>query len=436
MLKLLFSVVGLLCVVGAAAGDDWPQWMGPGRDNVWRESGVIEEFPEGGPEVLWRAPVAGGYAGVAVAGGRVYVADYVTEENVKVDNFSRDEFTGTERVLCLDEATGQELWSHTYPVNYSVSYPAGPRCTPIVHGDWVYTLGTEGHLFCFDAASGEVIWEKHLPTEYGAKTPLWGYAAHPLIDGEKLITLAGGPGAHAVALDLATGDEIWRTMEAEETGYSPPSIIEAGGVRQLILMHPAGIAGANPDTGEVYWTQEYEATNGSIIMTPVRSGPYLFAGGYSKKNILLELAADSPSATTVWRDANRKGLTPINVQPFVEGEVMYGVDDNGMLYCVEIASGDRLWETGQPLSSERPVGSGTAFLVKNGDRFWLFNELGELIIAKLSKEGYEEIDRAKVIEPTNLAFGRDVVWCMPAYANRRAYIRNDAELVCVNLAAP
>lgn len=431
--------LALACVAAAwgttALADDWPQWMGPERDNIWREEGVLETFPEGGPKILWRAPVAGGYAGPAVAGGRVYVTDYVTQEDVKVDNFSRDEFSGTERVLCLDESTGEVVWRHEYPVNYGVSYPTGPRCTPIIHDGLVYTLGTEGHLICFDESTGSVVWSKDLPAEYDAETPLWGYAAHPLIDGDQLITLAGGEGSHAVALDRRTGEEIWRTMTTEERGYSPPSIIEAGGVRQLILMHPGGVASVDPATGESYWSEPYEATNGSIIMTPIRSGPFLFAGGYSKKNILIELAADAPTAKTVWRDQNRKGLTPINVQPFGDGEVMYGVDDNGVLYAVDVASGDRLWETGQPLSSERPVGSGTAFLVKQGDRFWLFNELGELIIARLSPAGYEEIDRARVIEPTNLAFGRDVVWCVPAYANRRAYVRNDVECICVDLAA-
>jgi outer membrane protein assembly factor BamB len=174
---------------------DWPQWMGPNRDNVWREESVLETFPEGGPRVVWRVPVAGGYAGPAVSGGRVYVTDYMTEENVKVDNFDRKQFSGTERILCLDEATGKEIWKHAYPVDYGISYPAGSRCTPNVHEGKVYTLGAEGDLFCLDAKTGQVVWSKNLPKDYQAKTPLWGYAAHPLIDGQKLICIVGGRGA-------------------------------------------------------------------------------------------------------------------------------------------------------------------------------------------------------------------------------------------------
>lgn len=113
--------------------------------------------------------------------------------------------------------------------------------------------------------------------------------------------------------------------------------------------------------------------------------------------------------------------------------MLYGFDQNGTLYGVQLATGKRIWESNEPLSSKRPVGSGTAFIVKNGDRFWMFNELGELIIAKLSPAGYQELDRAKVIEPSNVAFGRRVVWSAPAWANRRTYLRNDNECICVDL---
>ena len=121
-----------LCIAAIAAADDWPQYMGPQRDNVWRETGIVKELPADGPKIVWRVPVAGGYAGPSIAGGKVYVADYVTADNVKVANFERKESTGTERVLCLDEKTGQEIWHHEYPVKYTVSYPAGPRCVPNV----------------------------------------------------------------------------------------------------------------------------------------------------------------------------------------------------------------------------------------------------------------------------------------------------------------
>ena len=162
-------VLGLMLHVVSAAADDWPQWMGPKRDNVWRETGIVEKFPEGGPKILWRQEIGGGYAGPAVANGKVVITDYVSESDVKVDNFARKEFTGEERVHCLDEATGKILWTHKYPVKYTISYPAGPRCTPNFDGDRVYVLGAEGDLFCFNVADGAVVWSKDLKKAYGAQ---------------------------------------------------------------------------------------------------------------------------------------------------------------------------------------------------------------------------------------------------------------------------
>jgi outer membrane protein assembly factor BamB len=417
--------------------DDWPQWMGPKRDNVWREQGLLDRFPEGGPNVVWRVPVAGGYAGPAVADGKVYVTDYVTDDNVKVDNFDRKEFTGNERALCLDAATGEVIWKHEYPVKYNISYPAGPRCTPTIDGGRVYTLGAEGNLFCFNADTGKVVWQKNLPIEYNTKTALWGYSAHPLVDGNKLICVVGGDGSHTVAFDKSTGKEIWRALSAPEQGYSPPTITEAGGARQLIVTRPDGVSSVDPETGEEHWSQPYEATSGSIIMSPVRWGNHLYVGGYSKKSLMLELAEDRPASDIVWGNKAQHGVSPINVQPIVVDGTMYGFDESGWLYAVEIPSGRRLWQGTEPVSARRPAGSGTAFIVRQGDRgnrFWLFNDSGDLVIAELTPEGYKEIDRAHLIEPTNTAFGRDVVWCMPAFANKRMYVRNDAECICVDLA--
>ena len=434
-LQQLLPMFFVVFMTTSLFADDWPQWMGPKRDNVWRDEGILEAFPDDGPRVVWRVPVAGGYSGPAVADGRVYLTDYVTKENVKVDNFDRKQFSGTERVLCLDEATGKEIWKHEYPVRYRISYPAGPRCTPTVHEGKVYTLGAEGDLLCLDTQTGNVEWSKNFPSDYQAKTPLWGFAAHPLIDGDRLICIVGGRDAHAVAFDKDTGDEIWRALRTLETGYVPPSIIEAGGVRQLILFHPSAVASVDPESGKLYWSVPYEATNGAAIMTPVHEDNLLFAGSFSNTNILIELDQDKPAAKTLWRDRSKKAISPVNVQPFLQDGTLYGFDQNGLMYGVELKTGERLWQSGKPVNTERPSNSATAFIVKNGERFWMFNEHGELLIAKLSPKGYEEIDRVKVIEPTNNAFGRDVVWSPPAWANRKVYLRNDKEFLCLDLAA-
>jgi len=408
--------------------------MGPKRDNIWREEGIIKEFPEGGPKILWRAPVAGGYAGPAVVDGSVYVMDYVTSDDVKIANFERKPSSGTERILCLDEATGKEKWKVEYPVAYDISYPAGPRCTPTVDGDKVYCLGAVGDLHCLDVATGEILWKKNFLKDYNTKTALWGYSSHPLVDGDNLICVVGGEGTHAVAFDKNTGEQKWAALTAPEQGYSPPTIIEAGGVRQLMLLTPNAVTSVDPATGKEYWSVPYTATNGSIIMSPVVDGDLLYVGGYSNQSLLLKLADDKPAAEIVWANKGQQAISPINVQPYTENGILYGFDQKGTLRAVELAAGKRLWETSEPVS-ERPANSGTAFIVRHGDVRWMFNDSGDLVIAKITPAGFEELDRAHVIEPTNDAFNRRVVWCAPAFANKRAYIRNDEECICVDLAA-
>jgi outer membrane protein assembly factor BamB len=381
--------------------------------------------------VLWRAPIAGGYAGPAIAAGRVFVTDYVTDADVKVANFERKASTGTERVLCLDEATGKVLWKHEYPVTYTIAYPAGPRCTPTVDGDRVYTLGAEGNLCCLNVADGNPLWSRDLKADYQTKAALWGWASHPLVDGDRLVCVVGTEMAHSVAFDKHTGKEIWRAGKAPEQGYSPPTMIVTGGKKQIVFMKPDGIYAVEPATGQILWESPYNADNGSIIMAPVQVGEYLYVGGYQEKNLLLKLGPDRPEV--VWRNKPKHGVSAVNVQPFVADGLIYGFHEKGDLRAVAIPSGEVVWKGGGPLG-ERPQGSGTAFIVRQADRYWMFAETGDLVIAKMSPAGYSEIARAHLLEPTNTAFGRNVVWCGPAYANRSIVVRNDKEIVRVSLA--
>ncbi|PYK58270.1 MAG: pyrrolo-quinoline quinone, partial [Verrucomicrobia bacterium] len=214
--------------------DDWPQWLGPQRDDVWRETGILEKFPAEGPKVRWRTPIGAGYTGPAVANGRVYVMDRQLTPGVSNPSnpFARGEIPGSERVVCLDEADGKIRWKHEYDCPYAVSYPAGPRATPTVNDGKVYTLGTEGNLICLDTEKGKLIWSHELTKDYKTKTPMWGFAGHPLIDGKKLICLVGGEGSVAVAFDKDSGKEFWRALSAKEPGYCPPMIYEFAGKRQ------------------------------------------------------------------------------------------------------------------------------------------------------------------------------------------------------------
>lgn len=434
--KLMLPAVVVLLAAPLAPADDWPQWMGPKRDNVWRETGILDKFPEGGPKIVWRTPIAAGYTGPAVAGGKVYVMDRVLGKgatNPENPFDTTNKIASTERVLCLDQKTGKELWKHEYDCPYQISYPAGPRCTPLIHEGKLYTLGAMGNLICFEADTGKIVWQKDLPKEYKTKPALWGYAAHPLIDGKKLITLAGGEGSHVVALDKDTGKEIWRAGTQPEQGYSPVFITEAGGKRQMVVTGPRAIYAVNPETGEQYWTTPFSTDSGCVVMTPIRSGEYLFVGAYNHKGVVLKLTSDKPGVEVVWQNKKDHGLVPVNMQPFLQDGVVYGYDDDGSMYAVELPSGKRLWDGPGPVLGEQRRGAETAYLIKNGDRFFMFADTGHLVIGKLTPKGYEETDRAKVIEPTGAANGRKVVWCAPAFADKKMFVRNDKEIICVEL---
>lgn len=430
----------------AAPGDDWPQWLGPQRDGVWREKGILDKFPADGPKTVWRTPIGGGYAGPAVAKGRVYVTDRQLANGAKnPDNpFQRGNVGGTERVLCLDAANGEVVWKHEYACPYTVSYPAGPRCTPIVDEGRVYTLGAEGHLICFDAANGDVQWKHDLKQDYGVETPLWGFSAHPLIDGDKLVCLVGGEGSVAVAFDKRSGKELWRALSAAEPGYCPPIVVEAGGARQLIIWHPEAIESLDPETGKVYWTQPFSVRSGLSIPTPRKLGDLLFVTSFYNGSMMLRLASDKPAAELVWKGKSNSeqktdGLHSIMATPFLEDGHIYGVCSYGQLRCLEAATGKRVWET---LAATGATGErngaddrwANAFLVKHEDRYFLSNEKGDLVVAELTPAGYREISRAHLIEPTGQAMNRDVVWSHPAYANKSVYLRNDKEIVRVSLA--
>lgn len=431
------SLIVWLLFVGLswpAQGEDWPQWLGAERASVWREQGVVETFPSGGPQVVWRAPLGGGFAGPAVAEGRVFVMDYVTDEPPTPSASRRDKLLGTERLWCFSADNGQVLWQHAYERPYHMSYATGPRSTPTVDQDRVYALGAEGDLMCLRVSDGTVVWSRNLVQDYGCSTPNWGYACHPLVDGQKLICLVGGENSVAVAFDKLTGKEIWRALSAKEIGYSAPVIIQAGGTRQLIIWHAESINALDPETGKLYWSEPLTPDWGMAISTPRSDGTYLFVGAIEMKSAALKLATDRPAAEVLWYGEKGVGIEPTISTPFLQEGYMYGVDREGELRCVELATGRHVWTTYAATTAGRPVDNASAFLVKHEDRFLVFNDQGELIIARLSPAGFQQLSRAKIIEPTLRSYGRLVVWSHPAFAQRCVFARNDREIVCVSLA--
>jgi len=444
-------LTGMVCfgiglATAAVFADDWPQWMGPQRDGVWRETGIVETFPAEGPPVRWRTEIGGGYAGPAVVGNRVYVTDKQLPKGTQdPDNpFARGRTPATERVLCLNDTDGTIVWKHEYECPYTVSYPAGPRTTPVVRGGRVFTLGSEGNLFCLAAESGELVWERNLKTDYQhEQSPVWGYSANPLLDGNRLICLVGGQGTAVVAFDAESGKEVWRALDSagpHGPGYSSPVIVEAGGTRQLIVWHPTAINSLNPETGAVYWSHRFESNQGLSVATPRIVGDHLFISAFYNGSLLMKLDRTKPAAVPVWRRSGQNerltdALHCLMSTPVLDGDKIYGVCSYGELRCLDLNTGDREWSTFEA-TSRQSARWGNAFLVRHEDRYVLFSEQGDLILARLRPEGYQELSRAHLLEPTGPAQRRDVVWTHPAFANRNAYVRNDREIVSVSLARP
>ena len=435
MTKLSVCLLLGLSLTAQIFGEDWPRWRGANNDGAWNESGIISSVPEDGLKVLWRTKINGGYAGPAVVGDHVYVTDYIRKSGDATNGPGTvNKIQGAERVLCLDAITGDLVWKHEYECPYEISYPCGPRATPTVDDNRVYTLGAEGHLFCFNRESGEVLWSKHFKSDYGAKTPIWGHSAHPLVDGDLLYCVVGGEGSVAVAFDKMTGEEKWKAISASEQGYCPPSIIEAAGQRQLLIWDADKINSLNPETGAVYWSVPLKPEYSMSIAAPQQAGDLLFASGIGNVGAVLKLGKNQPAAEVLWTGNARTSVYSANATPFIEKGTVYGVDcRSGGLRAVDLETGKRLWEVYAPTTGSRRMGHGTAFIVKNNDQYLLFSETGDLVFANLSPEKYEEKGRFHVLEPTGEAFGRNVVWSHPAFANGCCFARNDEEIVCVSL---
>ena len=429
---IVINCLRLCCVlaaVGAVRADEWPQWRGPDRDGTWRESGLVTTFP--GPElaVRWRAPIGSGYSGPTVADGRVYVTDRLAEPQQ------------VERVHCLDWQTGNSQWTYTYDCPYeSVGYTAGPRAAVSIDEGRVYVLGTMGHLHCLDAARGTVLWKKTPGVDYQVRVPIWGCSAAPLVDGELVIVqLGASDGACVVALDKRTGAERWRALD-DPASYSAPIIIRQAGQRVLVCWTGANVAGLDPATGHVHWQHPFAPRRMVInVPTPVVSGDRLFVTAFYDGSLMLKLQPSELSVEPIWRrrgasERDTDALHAMISTPYFEGDYVYGVDSYGELRCLDARTGDRIWED---LTAVPKARWATIHMVRNGERMWMFNERGELLIGTLSPQGFHEISRAKLLAPTTdqLSQRDGVCWSHPAYAYQHIFARNDRELVCASLKA-
>lgn len=415
-------------VIPSLRGDDWPQWRGVNRDGEWRETGILESFSSSELKPKWRVEIGAGYCGPTVANGRVYVMDRVTEPD------------STERVHCFDEQTGKTIWSHEYACDYGrIGYPAGPRASVTIDAGRAYALGSTGRLHVFDAASGQIVWQKDLDQHYKIAMPIWGIAASPLVFENLVILHIGGEKACIVALHKATGEEVWRALD-DRAQYSAPILVQQAGEPVAICWTGDSAAGLAAATGKVLWRHAWKPRNMPIgVATPVVENDRVFFTSFYDGSLLLKLRQDQPAAEVLWQrigqnEKNTDALHSIISTPVFDGGYIYGVDSYGELRCLDAITGERVWED---RTAVPPARWSTIHFVKNGGRYWMFNERGELIIAKLSPQGYHEISRSKLLEPTldQLRQRNGVCWSHPAFANRHVFARNDKELVCVNLAA-
>ena len=420
--------LSLIASCASAKADDWPQWRGPHRDGVWPETGIIETFPETELDILWRAEISSGYCGPTVAAGRVYVMDRILKPEQ------------AERILCFDARNGKKLWTYRYDCPYrGVQYDAGPRASVTIENGRAYALGTMGHLHCLDASSGKILWKHDTDAQYKLRMPVWGLSAAPLIEGDQVIVQIGGEGdACVVAFNKMTGRESWRALP-DKPSYSASIAIDQAGKRVVVVYTGENVVGLNPKTGKVHWRYPFPPQRMVIgIASPVLHHDMLFLSNFFDGSLLLKLRQDTLAVDKVWlragpSETETDALHSIISTPYLSGDYIYGVDSYGELRCLDLVTGDRLWESLEAVPKARWA---TAHFVVNGDRVWIFNERGELIISKLSPSGFEEIDRAKLIEPTldQLRRRGGVCWSHPAFANRHVFARNGKELVCANLA--
>ena len=441
-LAIFFS---LTVVASRGVADDWPQWMGPQRDGIWRESGIVEQFPEGGPKKIWSVPIDHGYAGPAVANGRVFVMDRVAEEPEDARKAMTEGVPGKERIHCLDATDGKKIWEHSYDVLYKISYPSGPRTTALVDGEMVYCLGAMGHLLCLKVDNGEVVWQKDFMKDFAMERPLvWGWSAHPLIDGNRLICLVGGKDAGVVAFDKRSGKELWRSVNATEIGYAAPVIHQTNEQRQLIVWHDVAVRGLDLANGKQYWNIPFPAYEGIqrpavTISNPTLGDDRLFVSDFYNGSLMLQLDKSKPDADELWSSPQDVGGHKDTLNTLMAAAIMrdghvYGFAGDGEFRCLNAETGKVIWRDYAPIGGKKALFS-TVFIVPNGKRYFLYTDQGELIIANFDTNGYSEIDRAKVMKATSFARGRDIVWSHPAFANKRMYARNDEELACFNLAA-
>lgn len=412
--------------------DDWPEYQGAGRLNIWKEEGLPESFEDGDLKRVWSTPVAAGYGGPTVSGDLVMLMDRPDETH--------------ERVVCVDRRTGKQKWTHAYPCRYEqVDYGYGPRACVTIDGGMTYSMGTMGHLHCLNAETGTVVWARPLRKDFKVAIPIWGMTSSPLVVDDMVVVqaAAGAEGATVMAFDKLTGKERWRAFK-DKAGYVSPMLIKQGDQKVVVAWTGERIAGLDPATGKAYWEIPTPPTRMPInVPGPVLNEDHtrMFLSVFYDGSKMIALNPDKPAAELLWKriginERKTEALHCMISPPLIQDGYVYGIDSYGQMRCLDAKTGERIWEDQTAVPKGRWA---TVFMVWQAgtNRVWALTEQGNLILAALSPQGYREISRAKVIDPVTPLRQRPegaVLWVPPAFADGCLYIRNDRELIKVQIA--
>ena len=393
--------LALLLVVPLLVAGDWPQWRGPKRDNVAHLPGLPDNLPDKLP-ARWRMPIGGGYGGISVVGERLYVMDRQKDPEV-------------ERVLCLDTQTGKTLWQYSYPVRYGkLDYGNGPRCTPTVADEKVFTFGAMGHLTALDARTGKLLWSRDTVKEFEASLPTWGHACSPLYDRGYLIVQVGAKDGCLMSFAARTGKVVWRSL-SDPPSYASP-VLSGDEIRYFTPTHLVGLARVD---GKERWRVPFEGiTYGVSISDLVEADGVILASNYWSGSKAIRLKEGKPSV--VWEG---KQLSLLMSTPLVRGKHVYALDRFRGLKCIELASGKVLWENEHVTPRDRNPQASLVW-VGDSDKALILNTPGELLLVRLTPEKLVPLGKAKILGKT---------WAHPAFASGCIFARNDEEIVCVPL---
>lgn len=419
---LAIAASAALALAATGPAPEWPQWRGPNRDGIATESGLLAQWPGAGPPLAWKATGLGsGFSSLAISGGRI---------------FTLGDRQGGQRVVAMNLADGKIVWSAKIGPVFEDEY-GGPRDTPAIDGGRVYALGTEGDLVCLDAATGKEVWRRSLVRDFGGSMMSgWGWSESPLVDGDRVIVTPGAPGATLVALDKKTGKVIWRaavpplgSQGSDGAGYASAVVSMGGGVRQYVQLTGRGLVSVRAQDGKFLWGYNRIANDVANIPTPLVKGDYVFAStGYQTGSVLLKLsrAGEGVRAKEVYF-LSHKTLQNHHGGLVLIGDHVYGGHGHrrGSPICLNLASGKVAWG-GEGLEVGHG-GTGSAAVTAADGRLYFRYENGRMVLIDATPQGY------RVKGAFSIPGVQQPSWSHPVVVGGRLYLREQDNLYVYNL---